>query len=87
MPVASPPQWKTAPLNICCPRINAPVLTGRIDGKEWKSAVRLDRFRLTDGSPATRETTLWIGRDDGYLYLAVRCMEPNTKALQRPGSP
>lgn len=65
----------------------APVLDGNIGEAEWGGATQLSTFLREDGAPAERQSTVWIGRDDAYLYLAVRCEEPNTAALQRPGSP
>ncbi len=71
------------PLTLLCPRINPPTLDGRISENEWSCATRWTRFVRNDGSDAQSHTTLWLGHDDGYLYIAARCEEKNTEALQR----
>jgi len=66
--------------------MNVPRLDGRIDERDWKQAARVSQIELPDGGPASSRTTLWLGHDDGYLYVAVRCEEKNTAALQRCGN-
>ncbi len=85
--MTAPERYQSTPLNIICPHLVAPQLDGRIDPEVWGKATVLTDFRREDGALAERKTTLWIGRDDAYLYLAARCEEPNTDALQRAGSP
>ena len=42
--------------------------------------------RPASGAAALSRTTVWLGHDDGCLYVAARCEERNTAALQRSGS-
>ncbi|MCX6985800.1 MAG: hypothetical protein NT118_13785, partial [Lentisphaerae bacterium] len=69
-----------------CPRIDAPSIDGHINEREWSRATRWTSFMRNDGSEEQSRTTVWLGHDDGYLYLAARCEEKNTDALQRTGS-
>jgi len=81
-----PTAFRLAPLSIACPRISAPRIDGRVEEGKWKGASRVTRFEREDGEPALTRTAVWIGRDDGYLYIAARCEERNTGALRQTGS-
>jgi hypothetical protein len=82
----NPQGYRVAPQSVFCPVIKAPQIDGRIDEREWESATRLTGFVREDGSAALSRTTVWLGRDEAYLYVAARCEERNTAALQRTGS-
>ncbi len=79
-------EFNLKPLNVVCPRMEAPNIDGLIDEREWSGATCLNRFVREDDSAALSRTTVWLGHDDGYIYLAVRCEEKNTADLQRTGS-
>lgn len=80
------PAINLKPLTLVCPRIDAPSIDGHINEREWSRATRWTSFMRNDGSEEQSRTTVWFGHDDGYLYLAARCEEKNTDALQRTGS-
>ena len=67
------------PINVYpCPRAEpAPVLDGKLDDAVWQRALSVSGFTVlnTDKlvSPQTSFRLLW---DDKYLYLAVKCDEP-----------
>ncbi len=60
----------------------APTLDGHIEEEEWKGALLLDAFR-TDSGPAAIPTQAMLAIDDVYLYLAVRCHEPEPERIVR----
>lgn len=60
---------------------------GRIDEAAWQEACRFDDFARLDGRPPHARTTLWLGHDERFLYVAVRCAEQNTAALAERGHP
>lgn len=82
-----PPQvsFKIEPQTLICPRITMPPLDGRVDDKGWRDAIRCTTLRREDDGVPVNHTTFWLGHDDGYLYLAARCDEPNTDKLNEPG--
>jgi len=74
------------PINVyLCPRTEqAPVLDGKLDDAVWQRASLVSGFTLlgTDKlvSPQTSFRLLW---DDKYLYLAVKCDEPQMDKTSR----
>jgi len=84
-----PERFTLSPRTFLCPRMRMPVIDGEFSEAKWSGASRSTDFmsRLRDGQPARLKTSLWMGHDDGYLYLAVRCDEKNTQALRRHCTP
>lgn len=83
-PIASlPERFTLTPKTLVCPRLSAPSLESGPEAPEWSAARFFGGFVRGDGCPATEETSLWLGHDDGYFYAAVRCNLSNTDALRR----
>ncbi|MGD9495910.1 MAG: sugar-binding protein [Armatimonadota bacterium] len=65
-----------------CPTIAAPTLDGRLDDPGWQQATQLSAFGLVvDGSAPVEPTTVRVGRDREYLYVAFECMDAQMAAL------
>lgn len=65
----------------------APVTDGTLGAEEWAAATPLPAFLPFLGTKAAPkvETTGWVGYDDQFLYVAVRCPEPQTKKIVSTG--
>ncbi len=54
-------------------RINAPVIDGNVEKKEWNNAVQITNFLKVDGTaPAKEQTFCRIGYDDNNLYFGCK---------------
>ena len=63
-----------------------PVLDGDLSDACWKEAARVSNFYLyKKGESARFQTEALVGYDKDALYVAFRCIEPDTSRLQ-PGS-
>ena len=82
----NPQEFKLKPLTLACPLIKAPGLDGKIGLGEWGRAAKWNKFVREDNTAAASRTTIWLGHDAGYLFLAARCECRNTADLQRAGS-
>ncbi len=64
------------PLNIPV-SAKPPLLDGNLDDPAWQSAATIENlFQLNSDTPAP-ETTLWLMRDNAWLYIAAHCRNPN----------
>ncbi len=82
-------QWKTTSKDrpYPCHRVKeAPVIDGKMDDASWKSLPEMKGFRIAatrmdaahPGRFAFKHLTSFkMGWDDKFLYLAMRCMEPD----------
>ena len=77
--------FRIEPQTLICPRIARPPLDGRVDEHAWRGALCGTVLRREDNGAPVKHTTFWLGHDEGYLYLAARCDEPNTDKLEEPG--
>lgn len=61
----------------------APAIDGKLDDAAWKTAKPVTGFKTAwEQDQAKLPTTARFTYDDGHLYVAVRCEEPNTDNLK-----
>jgi hypothetical protein len=69
-------------------RASGPILIdGDISDPGWTGAAVIDTFFETvfgDNRPPTVGTQAWITYDDRYLYIAVRCDDPEPRKIRAP---
>lgn len=64
----------------------APRLDARLDDEAWTEAHKHSGFFLygpENPTAAKVETTVWLCRDDAWLYIAFRCEEPDCLNIQK----
>jgi len=70
------------------PRISQPITAdGDLSDAGWQGAAVVDRFYETspgDNIPAKISTTAWLAYDDSYLYIAVKCDDPEPAKIRAP---
>jgi len=68
---------------LCVPVPEPPVIDGRLDDAAWQSLPPQRGFvTAATNQLADPPTTLWIGRDDEAVYVALRCAEPRMDAVR-----
>jgi len=73
---------------IFCPTLaTAPVVGAPHGYGAWSQAAEYDDFVLTGGGRPSKPTSLRIGRDENFLYVSIRCAEPNTREFGRMHKP
>lgn len=62
---------------IFAPRVSsAPVIDGKLNDACWKKAAVLDNFRIISSQKkAQGQTSVWLCRDDKYLYIGIKCKD------------
>jgi len=65
-----------------------PVIDGRRDDLAWQMATELEPFIATFSAtePVQTMTLAHVTYDDRALYVAIRCMEPQTESMELIGS-
>ena len=80
---AAPP-----PPAVVLPRISGPVtVDGHLEEAVWNEAVTVERFyEISPGDNAEPpvETTGLLGYDDQFLYVGVRCQDPDPSQIRAP---
>ena len=65
-----------------------PVLDGKLDDECWTRAEPLTGFlRIDSATPASAQTTGYVVYDDDHIYIAAKCLEPDTKNILAPVRP
>lgn len=60
---------------------------GDLDDAGWKGAAEVSTFyeiSRTDNGPPPVKTTGWVTFDDKYLYVAIRCDDPEPSKIRAP---
>lgn len=63
-----------------------PKLDADLDDVCWRQATKRTGFHKvlkSAGAPAEVQTTVWLCRDDAWLYVAFRCDDPKAFSVQR----
>ena len=63
------------------PLAGAPVIDGRLDDPEWRSARKFDRFTVMDSSQPAPGRTAYLLHDDQALYIAFKLPKTPGKKL------
>ena len=73
-----------APPPVTAPRSGqAPVIDGNLVDLIWRSAPWQKGFtELGTGKPSERDTRFAVAYDDRFLYVAIRCTEPNPEQIK-----
>ena len=70
------------------PRVSGPVaIDGDLSDPGWKGAAVIDTFFETvfgDNRAPSVATVAWLAYDDRYLYIAVRCDDPDPTKVRAP---
>ena len=82
-----PAPIRLTPKTFTCPRISPPTIDGKLDDPAWQHASCYTDLARLDGKRGYSNTTLRLGRDERFLYIAVRCDEVNTDALAHRSHP
>ena len=76
------------PPPISLPRVSvAIVVDGDLSDPGWKDAAVVDTFFETvfgDNRAPSVTTVAWLAYDDRYLYIAVRCDDPDPRKIRAP---
>lgn len=77
----SPPEARVPELK------TTPKIDGKLDDPCWTNAVRLSDFFIHKDAEGkqTKDTTVLLGRDDQFLYIAFDCVNPNMRFLDQHG--
>jgi len=62
-------------------------LDGDLSDPGWKDAAKIDTFYETspgDNLPARVKTTVWLTYDERYLYIGVKCDDPDPSKIRAP---
>ncbi|MBT3374018.1 MAG: hypothetical protein HN742_30455 [Lentisphaerae bacterium] len=60
-----------------------PVLDGVLPDPVWQSATRVDTLYLLNSDTPTRNTTVYLARNDKWLYVGLHCRNPNMKHVSQ----
>ncbi|MBC8875979.1 MAG: hypothetical protein H8E44_41675, partial [Planctomycetes bacterium] len=72
------PDWPT----MTVPRIEVPVIDGKIDEEEWAGAAQTSGFvGLNNRTLVEDQTIVQAGWDDQALYLAFECLDPRKRPI------
>lgn len=72
--------WSPLDVPICA---NPPILDGKLDDPVWVQAVRIEHlYKLNSDIPAP-ETTVYLARDNAWLYIAAQCRNPNMPHVEQ----
>jgi len=82
-PAAQKAKWHELPVVRCPVASDAPRIDGKLDDAVWKSAVKLGPFVTTSDEKPKVGTEALLARDGKFLYIAVRCAEPDMKSVCR----
>ncbi|MEZ4415920.1 MAG: DUF5916 domain-containing protein [Gemmatimonadota bacterium] len=89
---APPPDLEALPRpTVTIGRVSGIEIDGRLDEPAWASVVPITAFRQAqpfDGEPASEETAVYLGYDEGALYVAAEMHDSDpqgliTKSLER----
>jgi hypothetical protein len=76
------------PPPISLPRVFGPIVVdGDLSDPGWKGAAVVDTFFETvfgDNRAPSVTTVAWLAYDDRYLYIAVRCDDPDPRKIRAP---
>lgn len=74
-----------APAEINVPTCQTPPqLDAELTDPAWSKALKLAGFtRIGTDQPASAQTTVWLCRDDTWLYVAFRCAEPDPGSIRQ----
>jgi hypothetical protein len=76
------------PPSISLPRVSGPIVVdGDLSDPGWKGAAVVDTFFETvfgDNRAPSVTTVAWLAYDDQYLYVAVRCDDPDPRKIRAP---
>ena len=73
----------TFPLILRAPRIAAVKIDGDLSEPQWKKAFRVPDMRLLSGNKPEVPTDIFLARDENFLYVAFRCIEPDVSKITR----
>jgi len=72
------------------PRASGPIVVdGDLSDPGWKGAAVIDTFFETvfgDNRAPSVTTVAWLTYDERYLYIAVRCDDPDPRKIRAPYS-
>ncbi|MDH7602624.1 MAG: DUF4091 domain-containing protein [Armatimonadota bacterium] len=70
------------PIALCAKTAASPVVDGRLDDQCWKRQPSITQFVLSkDGGRPQCQTQVLLAYNDGGLFIAFRCFEPETSKL------
>jgi hypothetical protein len=76
------------PPPISLPRVSGPIVVdGDLSDPGWKGAAVVDAFFETvfgDNRAPSVTTVAWLAYDERYLYIAVRCDDPDPRKIRAP---
>ena len=76
------------PPPLSLPRVSGPIVVdGDLSDPGWKGAAVVDTFFETvfgDNRMPSVTTVAWLAYDDRYLYIAVRCDDPDARKIRAP---
>jgi len=74
---SAPPELNVTQLTQAAPKID-----GLLDDAAWKDAAKSEAFKRTYGEASPLACTVRVMHDDKTLFVAVECMEGDTKNLK-----
>ena len=76
------------PPSLVLPRLTQPIrIDGDLSDPGWSEAAKIETFYETnvgDNVPPPVRTVAWVGYDDRFFYVAIRCDDPNPKKIRAP---
>lgn len=54
-----------------------PMLDGKLDDPAWRQATRIEHLYLINSATPAPETTLYLARDEAWLYIGADCRNSN----------
>ena len=86
--VAAAEPTPPVPPPLSLPRVSGPIVVdGDLSDPGWKGAAVVDTFFETvfgDNRMPSVTTVAWLAYDDRYLYIAVRCDDPDPRKIRAP---
>lgn len=61
----------------------APKLDGSLEDSSWEKAVKLGDFYVMDSEAPVSGTTVWLTRDNAWLYVGVKCANPHMAHVEQ----
>lgn len=75
--------WAVTPAVQAVRAVSAPVIDGRLDDPCWQNAVPATHFLVNNTTtPSKYDTRAMVMFDDAFLYIGVRCGEPDVTSIQ-----
>ena len=67
---------------------STPVIDGKLDDACWLAAKPATGFLgINSRTPATHQSIGYVTYDDSHLYIAAKCLDPNTKSIRAEPRP